>query len=517
MHAGGIVKTVIAASALQKIALFISAFSFACSFTCNELNLRLIKQEGQETRCGQTIITADDRSYLDPAENFIKGMGFRENAPGRGSYFLRPPGYSLFYMAFRSLTNEENALWLLKMAQLLLFSLSVYCLFFIAFACFQSGRWAIVVSIIYGCTPLCCGFLYYTLTEGITPALMIFYAFFLIRAHSQKQRKSKILHYLLGSAVFSFLFITRPVMGIAGLALPVFLVYDYFGKTRIHNFMLLLFVCGFTAAAPMLFWQFRNYHIAGRYVGLHPVYYPENNYVFRPAHRALWEFEKSWGSRGDAFHGSIMPVWKACLEGDSSEHWIDTLLQNVPEYVINRFGQDQLRDIFGKYRGSMLTQMRYKERGLPMPAVISREEKEVVEGFTALADTFRREFPFRYLLGAPVKTLGRMIFHSNLSLYMFQHTFRGRWWMEGLRYLFFIIHSLSFSLFLLALLRKMKVTHVFTVLIPLIYLAYLAFFQRGVEERYTLPVLPLVLLGAGGVAAHYLGIARSAGRKFFSR
>lgn len=69
--------------------------------------------------------------------------------------------------------------------------------------------------------------------------------------------------------------------------------------------------------------------------------------------------------------------------------------------------------------------------------------------------------------------------------------------MEIIRWLFLIIHASGYILFGGSLLiKKISVEDMFFVLIPLIYIFYLAYFQRGVEERYTLPILPFVITGS---------------------
>ena len=101
-----------------------------------------------------------------------------------------------------------------------------------------------------------------------------------------------------------------------------------------------------------------------------------------------------------------------------------------------------------------------------------------------------------YYFIAPAKVFKRMALHSNLSLFIFQDTNRGNLFVEGLRYFCFAIHSLCFILLVLRLfiLKQTDWRLVLLLLISLFYVFYLSFFQRGIEERYTLPLLPILLI-----------------------
>jgi hypothetical protein len=67
-------------------------------------------------------------------------------------------------------------------------------------------------------------------------------------------------------------------------------------------------------------------------------------------------------------------------------------------------------------------------------------------------------------------------------------------WVEALRYLCFAIHSLAFVLlpFAFFLLRDLRIRFLIIGLFAFIF--YLFYFQRGIEERYTLPILPLLII-----------------------
>lgn len=187
---------------IKKTAVIISLLSIISAYCFNELNLHWLKQDAVELRLGETVITNDDLSYIKPAEFYLKYGEFKNNFPGNGAYFLRPPGYSTLFIVLESFFELKETLKILKLIQLLFFGLSVYCFFFIAKEYLNSNKWSIFITCIYGLTNIASGFLYYTLTEGITPALVIFYVFFILSAKKQKNEKTKIINYCIAASIF---------------------------------------------------------------------------------------------------------------------------------------------------------------------------------------------------------------------------------------------------------------------------------------------------------------------------
>ncbi len=470
------------------IVCLLSLFS---AFFFNYLNLHFVPET--QLRNGSTIITNDDLSYIRPAEEFYQNGTWKDKMPGDISYFHRPPGYGIIYYCCL-LLSESHALTILKIFQILLFTLSVYCLFKIGVFIIKNDKGALIAATIYGITPFAMGFLSYTLTEGITPAFVIIYLYFLIKGYTVYHHKAKNLHFTLASLVFAFLFITRPVLGILGLLLPVFIIYSY------NRWFKKIFIFGLIAGSFMTIWQFRNYRITNEFIGLHPIYYQDHNSIYRPTFKAFWNFALGWNEDVPKVHGYMIPFWKNTLKGNDSVSQINNIVNQLPEEVTQHFGKERLVNIFKDYQKAILVQKPYYENGLAMPKSIIPEEQKVVEEFDLLTKEYKQHFWFNYYVISPLKVLKNMAFHSNLSMYMFQQTFRGNYIMEFFRIIFFALHSLCFIALIFILLPfkidkedyQVRFSIFFSVFI---YIAYLAFFQRGIEERYTLPILPILLVG----------------------
>ena len=471
------------------------------AWSINEINLSTLKKDVStnstsiELRQNETVITADDASYIAPAQNFLKSGELKNNLNDKSAYFLRPPGYS-FWLILHGGAETAFQLKVLKFSQLLLFSLSVYCLFFIAFTFLNSKRLAILTTSIYGISTIASGFLYYTLTEAITPALMIFFVYVLMKAKSQKDIKKKRLFYFLSSLLFAFIFITRPVLGVFALGLFTFLLVDFWSNKK--QLIINVSICFLIAFAPMSFWQVRNTQIAGQYVGLHPVYFNEHSAsVFRPTHKALWELNKGWGETGANFHGYFGEFWNAGITGDTSLAQRQKMLTHFPDHVVTLLGKKPIDEMLKSYQASILHQKKYVDSKTPMPLEIPEVERQTIAKIGALVSKYRGNAWFEYYVASPLKVFKTLAFHSNLSLYVYQKTFRGNLIMEVFRVFAFALHSIVFALLILSLFSKKTIDYrslfSFTLLI---YVGYLIFIQRGIEERYTLPVFALVLISS---------------------
>lgn len=469
------------------LVVMVVLLSMLQAFVFNEWNLKKLPETSK--RKGQTVKTLDDPSYINPAVNYLeKGVWEDQNLIGNTKYYTRPPGYGWLISVFNVLFGEQY-LNGLKYFQLLMFGLSVYLLFFVADFFLKQYYWSLLTIIIYGVLPIGSGFLYYSLTEGITPALVILYLFLIIRS------KNSFSYLFWACLCFGLLFVIRPVLGFLVLLIPVVLYKDKkpLLKLAYENFIYL-----FIAFAPMLGWQLRNYSIEGKWVGLHPIYHNTNNGFYRPVTKAIYAFAKGWAATPATFNKLLIPQWQATVTtGTKNKQQTEKLYEMIPEKYQKVFTKEQVAPCFEKYLDAVVIQSAYYKNKTPMPNNLPKEEKEAIACFNSLTETFKQKFWWDYHVASPLKVYKTMAFHSNLSLYIFQTTFRGKWWMEGLRMVCFGIHSLVFILFLgLFFIKKDWLTYVGLLVIPFLYLFYLSYFQRGVEERYTLPVLSVLMLGS---------------------
>ncbi|MBR2194349.1 MAG: DUF2079 domain-containing protein [Salinivirgaceae bacterium] len=472
-------------SILIGVAALLSAMLF------NFLNTHLLKADGIELRDGQTVITADDASYLSPADNFLENGVWRANSPSLNSYYLRSPGYGGIYLILKYLFPQNPLFWL-KFFQILLFAVSAALLYCLALKIIDNELASVCVAVVYGCTPFACGFLSYTLTEGVTPAFVIAFLFLL----SNYVQNGRLRWLYASAAVIAILFIIRPVLGLLLPLLPLAILLS--GSRKLKWRIVTMVAASAFVLLPMTIWQVRNYNIANQFVGLHPIYSTDSPDLFRPAHKAAWNFARTWSPRGNEFHSAIGALWQSVLNGDTTNAAVERAVAFVPQKVTDAVGNDAIIGAFTDYQKLLRKQAPFFKSQQCVPQWFVEDEKLVVARFDSLTCCVRRHCPLMVHITGPLKVYGRMALHSNLSMYMFQKTLRGNVLMEFFRVLFFLFHGSLFVLIWVALAASRRIWPKFAIYtIAAAYLVYLTWFQRGIEERYTLPMLPILMIAAG--------------------
>ena len=490
----------------------IAVLSFFSALLINEYNINALRVAASSKLepTYEWVKTADDASYLRPAENYYHKGIWRDNNAGLQSYFIRTPGYGLFRYVLMRVMGLERSYHYFKYVQLLLFSVSVWLLYYVSLYVGLPPLYAMLIAIIYGFSPFAVGFLYYSITEGISPALVIIYLYFLLKAY----RAHKPIYFVLGAIMMAYIGLTRPVLLLLAAALP-FAIWQGAGVLSRLQKSVLIGLCSIIMLSPTAMWLYRSNHIAGKYVGLYPIYFPQSNSQFRPSHGAIWEFQKSFGKEGAAFHAEMVPLWRATLRGDTSTTYIDSILLACPAFVQQTIGKERLRNSYLLYRRSIVEQQLQYPIGVAMPDTLPATEQRVIADFDRYTALIRSQHWLWCHIVVPIKLFKSLSLHSNLSLHIFQHTLRGRWWMELMRYGFLLLHVLCCVSFIGVLfISKDKLILLLFGMIVGGYVFYLCYFFRGLEERYTLPILPMLLVGLGICINHLQGYFNLLAQKY---
>jgi hypothetical protein len=463
-----------------------SIIALLVSFLSNELNVSNIKNENASMlRNGITVSTADDVSYIAPAINLVENGILKNNDTGIHSYYERPPGYSVFIAIFYYFDNC-NWQFLVKYSQLFLFATASFLIYMIVFVASCNVKLSFVAQLIFGLSPIFYGFIYYTISEAITPQLVIVFLYFIILY----KKSSKLIFLIFSGIILSIIFSIRPVLVFLAIIPILLILYRY--KFSIKTFATILLISTISFSS-IIIWGVRNYSISSKIVSLHPIYEPSQNSVFRPTHRALWNFVKLWGEDGAKFHSYIVPFWENNIDGRYNENEIQIIINSFPHWVIESVGKHNLTNTFQKYAQSIIYQREYYALSLAMPNDIPEIEKDVIKDFENYANIIKIKQPLKCFVVTPLLVFKKIAFHSNLSLYMFQNTYRGNFLVETLRVVYYIFHALMFLNVFFSVLYFRKNSLVFSISTSIIlYLLLLMYVQIGVEERYTMPVLPLL-------------------------
>jgi hypothetical protein len=249
---------------------------------------------------------------------------------------------------------------------------------------------------------------------------------------------------------------------------------------------------------PLCLWEIRVIKICHEFPGLYPVYDKEVNTIYRPTHRTIWEFGKCWGISGKDFHEHIGPIWEQVVYPNSIiGNPIQEFISVIPKEIVQEVGALRIQRAFLAYQANVKLQKSYLDENKILPATFRAKEQKVITIFSHFTESYKSKHWFKYHVLVPLMYLKEMSFHSNLNLYVYQHTWRGNIGMESIRILSLLLHVGVFVLlFLSFFIRKLSLfTHLLAIS-SFIYILFLAYYFRELEERYTLPMLPVLFLVA---------------------
>lgn len=416
------------------------------------------------------ITCADEVSYLKPARNFFETGIWSTKSKGIIGYFMRPPGFGLYYLTLLSVFGK-NVWFAMKIAQVL-FSFFSVILFYKSLKLLKVNNKAIyILSIVFAFLPCYSGFMYFTITESISPFFMLLTTYFWIKSY---QKKDQSLYGFILSG--SFLILIRPQLIVFIILFSIFLLL----KLKWKNGLLLPLVF-----LPFLLWNIRTFTIAKKWMAIHPIYHETNNSLYRPNHEKMTNLFRIWDYRGDVFHTTM-----ANLSADTNEVNLKKALNNVPLKY-----QSKVKGIFKEYQQlEFYRQSQFKDK-----AIKTYFKGEIAFG-KRLDETVKRlkkENKLDFYLKTPFQSLKKLIVSSQMNLKIFQEDFRGYFWCEILRWicLLVLISSYFFS-FIYFLKFKWNAFTMLSIGISASFF-YLAYVQRMNEERYLTPILPLALLMVG--------------------
>lgn len=472
--------------------LLIGLLAFACAQGWNRWNIAAMQRSpiaAQQVRDGRALMLVDDASYLQAVDRVL---GDRPDLAVNDRPDLRAPGYRVWYLLPRSVLEPMPAISALVLLQCVLYALAVMLLWetLVAQGIAEWIRWTIVLLL--AVMPTFHGFLFHTITEGVTPSLtLIVLCCALLASPSPRMLWAGVL-------AWSLLMVTRPALAWAGFALLPMLWQRWRSLPRVALVVLFAF-------APTAVWWVGNMVKAGDFVGLHPIYRMDEPGINRPAHGAFWELAKSWGASGEDFHQVMEPAFRAALACDTAPSFIDRFVELAPYGSLSAPEYAYTRNAFARWQRFNCTELAPALRsGVGTIPTSTASEEQVLSTLNDVTKDWRGEHPLHHHVRVPLRVAKGMVAHSNLNLYLFQHELRGRWWMEALRWASALVHAACLLCVVLAALWRTPPPVRWVAIGACAYLFYLAYVQRGVEERYTLPALFMGIACAAFVLQRFM-------------
>lgn len=418
--------------------------------------------------------TADDASYLAPAENWWHTGTWKDNSVGISSYIQRPPMMGIIhlleYVPFGKFAPAAHFLFCLLLHGWSLYRLPRLLTQFLPEKQALSAAW------LYATLPCFWGFLSYQITESVSPALVLLLASYLL---NRNKTGSSILPILILTTV---LWLLRPVL----ILLVLFPLIIYLKK----NWLSLRKVqIGVTAALCLLAvfsWEIRKAGYSGKWGELHPIYHAENASLYRPPHEAMSDLFRIWETRPEVFHAIAHSCWgedstkrsAAFLEGYIQE-------RNVPMSVL------ELQELLAAYAAVNRPVIHAIESG--KTPVQTMAERRFMHRVYQLESRLRKSNKQQYYLTTPFLSMKEMLTKSQLNPELFQVHFRGKLPVELLRYVCVALINLLVAGTILVMFRRKSELRWMAFGI-LLYGFYLFYVQRLNEDRYLVPALGVLFV-----------------------
>lgn len=454
--------------------IFVAFLGTILAILWQELNLSYLeKSHPYKTEHG-IIRTADDASYVQPPMNLKNRGVWKDNSIGNSSFYQRPPGYGAIYLV-SSYIYPSNPYVVVKIIQIVGFFLSIVLVFSLLTQFGLNQKWVFAATAVYALLPNFSGFIYHSITEGITPTLLLWSVYEWTKLLQGNQGNPQTLSFrcFLSNV---FLLLVRPQLIVFVIVFMSYLLLKR--NIKLAALSLLIFV-------PFTLWQLRVMSISGS-MGMHPIYSYTNHSFYRPPHEALGGLFKVWEYKSDRFHETA-----GLLHVDTSETARERALLNIPEKY-----RRELEPILQEYQEVSL---------LELSGILCQnlnEELDEERAFVKHVDILTTKLAKGNLLDAflktPISSAKELFMNSHLHLTIFQVKFRGAIWMEVLRWscLLVVLFGILALFILFVFKRNVPVLLWLICLSSVITILYLVFVQRLNEERYLTPLLPLAFIAS---------------------
>lgn len=422
--------------------------------------------------------TADDASYLRPAENLAETGTWKDNTIGPSSYVQRPPFVGTIHLIGMRIFNDHSS-WFIFIAALLFHGIAISSLYKLLSAQ-TNKKWPLIFTLIFILTPCFWGFLSYSISEAFVVSLLV-----ITTQTALSKSPNSFYRFVFTLCLLYFL---RPVLLLIFLPLFVFSIRDYFREKHYQNLLspeslgLKSFV--FLALGTVFFWEMRKFGYTKSF-SPHPIYHSGNQTIFRPPHEKLTGLFKIWEFQPETFHAITGKNWTYSKEN----------LREIERYIASRSAPIKAEKLL-----AVLDQFIFlQKKDYTFQRVTTKEYDEFhyCLSLEKLISKTRKENKLQYWFLTPIRSAKENLFKSHLNLTIFQETFRGNVFIEIIRYATLCLILLGYlSILLIMLFGRNRLTFLFSIG-SLLYFLFLIVYQRMNEDRY---FLPLVVTGLISIA-----------------
>jgi len=472
--------------------IFFISVIYALGF--NEYNRRVIihqnplnfESNSRSLIFNSTIFSVDNEWYLPQIKNLLTGKGFTSN-PNKEHYDVRrTPVYPIFYGLHYILFGEKNSFYFIRFTQILLFSLAVVALLLAVFNFTKNKKIALISAFLFGINPTLVSYLYFTITEALSPALVCFLLYFLSRCFISNNKKN----WFLTGLFFAIGSLCRP--SVFFFAAALLFAFLYINKKSVRSMVIngsmavlgsgLLFV---PHIARNLMLTNGDLIILEKYYG-DPMDFGMPNIELR-------KWISCWMNPADFSSEIISGQMKmAIIDGkESKEETISKQLERLP---LRAFLANSKEDITNAY-ASLYDYYYARFKGNNLAAA----ETICMNNLQQLKIDFVQKTPLQYYIVTPIFMIKSIVFQSNSPTLAILDNYQASLYKKTLKAFLYLLNVFLFiamfgSLFFI---RKHLLIYGICMLFILINIGYIGFVLKYFEVRYLIPIFPcMYILGA---------------------
>lgn len=427
------------------------------------------------------VYKASDYNYfIGSAERYFE-YGYMSFLGEGHPFGGRMPGYGFPYILLRFVFDNQQALTIMIVAQIIGAALAIYALAKTCLMLTKSTESFYLVFFLFAFLNATTGFDIQTMTESFAVSSSCAFLYFFTK-YLQSEANKKSL-FIAGFFMMWMIFL-RPFMGILVAIIPVFLLLKQknFKLSLVH---ISIFLSSFVVAESA--WITRNFLVFGKFVPLETKLHESYGKVYSKGWIACRDLFKAYGEGAMYFEKGTLAFWfraKAATHEPKYYPFETNIFEGLSQ------NKDSLLMLKNAYRAYKATEDKATEDSLD--AFVVRTANRYTAEFVA-------KHPAKVYLFNPLKRMKKYLITSGSSYLLFDltHGMKPHHVMVRLLALLSYYGILFFFLVSIVLLATRKVQDLFSwslVAVCMVNILFISLIAGMQENRYILPIIPLMLV-----------------------
>lgn len=486
--------------------------AFVCSYGYISFTVNYIKKSNpnNEKKSSQSLVantmiySPDDYWYVNQYKNWREGRGFTIDPAYKNLSVRRTPVYPIIYGFFTYEFGYETGIVLLRHFQVLLFCISSCLIYLIVAGLNQKPKVAFMAALIYAACPFLSSYLPFTITESITPFLVVFSVYCYMKAI---KTKNSFIYFLTG-IVSAICILNRPLCLVLATAMIVTeLLFNYTNR-KVFLFQakrsILILIGAVIIFAP---WVIRNFKVTnGEIIILEKL---ERKDIMDYGH-SLIELRSMVSCFGNpADYSCELFVQRATdniasNNADRNQVLLEDFVASFPDVAFRVWNRDTLKSAINEYL--MCYESLYKRVGNIGKINVTGEEEflkcneRLSMKYSQMTDEFKNRAFLNYYVLTPLGHLKDIIFQSNTAnVAWLQPSEEGySWSKKSVKAILYLANASFYILFFVGLFSRL-LPQWYRILSGISFLTLfiiLTFEYRYFETRYYLIVWPFIIINS---------------------